>query len=185
MNLLQTLIGQIPEAIFFALFLIFAKQLKEKRVVFTSIMVVDYVLLLNLLPYNIWSQLLYIVLTYLNLKILYRERAQITDIFTFTIASILVIVMSAISYIIVASTIKNIICATILCKILMFLFLYLFRNKLYKITCLYKKTWNRYKNKTKIKSTTFRSMNIIIFNIMFYIIHLGMIYGIAHSKGGV
>ena len=37
MKLDQLLLGQIPEAIYFALFMIFTKQLKEKRIINISI----------------------------------------------------------------------------------------------------------------------------------------------------
>ena len=120
------LLGQIPEAIYFALFMIFTKQLKEKRLLFTILMVVDYAILLNLLMYNIWSQIIYIFLTYINLKILYKDEAQITDIFTFMIASIIIMALSAFSYFIVSITMNDILCATVLCKLLMFIFLRLF-----------------------------------------------------------
>ena len=43
--MLELLIGQIPEAIFFALFMIYAKGLKEKRILFIVLMIVEYLLL--------------------------------------------------------------------------------------------------------------------------------------------
>ena len=65
----------------------------------------------------------------------------------------------------------------------MFTFLFIFKDKLNKIQKMYKKLWNRNdKEKNKIKSLTFRSINLVLFNIMFYIINLGMIYAIFTRK---
>ena len=36
-NMLEIFLGQIPEAIFFELFMIFVKDLKEKRILFTTL----------------------------------------------------------------------------------------------------------------------------------------------------
>jgi len=58
-------------------------------------------------------------------------------------------------------------------------------KKLPNIQKIYKKLWNRNNNKDKkIKSTTFRAINIVIFNISFFIINLGMIFMLI-QKGGV
>ena len=73
----------------------------------------------------------------------------------------------------------------ILNRLLLILFLIIFHNKLYKIQKIYKRLWNRNdKNKNKIKSTTFRAINVVIFNIIFYIINLGMLF-IIFQNGGV
>lgn len=168
------LLGQIPEAIFFALFMIYAKRLKEKRILFTIIMIVEYLLLIAFLPYNIWFQVLYTFLTYIILKILYKEKAQITDIFTFSIASLFLIITSAFCFLIFR---PDMILSTITNRIFIFCILLCLNKKLYNIQLLYKKLWNKNNNlKKKMKATTFRSLNIIIFNFMFYIINLGMLY---------
>lgn len=71
----------------------------------------------------------------------------------------------------------------VITRILMFGFLFIFKNKLNNIQKVYKKLWNRNdKINKKIKSTTFRSLNIVVFNIIFYVIHLGMIYAIFLRK---
>ena len=65
----------------------------------------------------------------------------------------------------------------------MFGFLFLFRNKLYKIQKLYKKIWNRDDSiDKKIKTTTFRGFNIVMFNTMFYLLNLCMLYAIFLRK---
>lgn len=119
-------------------------------------------------------------MAYLTLKILYKEKTQITDIFTFGIASIVLILISIISFIIFN---KNMIIATIVNRILMFLFLIIFHKKLNKIQNTYKYLWNRNNNKQKIiKSTTFRCLNLVIFNIMFYILNILMLYATYYNS---
>ena len=54
MNYLELFLGQIPEAIYFSLFMIYAKDLKEKRILFTILMIAEYLLLIYALPFNSW-----------------------------------------------------------------------------------------------------------------------------------
>lgn len=89
MNLLIIFLGQIPEAIFFSLFMIFVKSLNEKRLLFTGLMIFEYLFLISLLEFNVWFQILYTFITFIILKMLYKEKAQIIDIFTFTIGSLI------------------------------------------------------------------------------------------------
>ena len=66
--------------------------------------------------------------------------------------------------------------AAIVVRVITFGLLFMFRNKLPKINNLYKKLWNRSKFKYKIKSTTFRALNLVIFNISFVVINLGILF---------
>ena len=178
--MLELIIGQIPEAIYFALFMIYAKGLKDKRILFTVLMVSEYILLTRFLIYNIWFQILYTSITFLILKVLYKEKAQVTDIFTFTIGSIILIITSIICFILSS---QNAMIASIINRPILFIFLILFNYKLNKIQKIYKFFWNRNdKIKKKIKSTTFRCINIIIFNISFYVLNIVMLYCIFLKK---
>lgn len=184
MNLLELALGQIPEAIYFALFMINTKQLKEKRLLYVVLMIIEYLLLTAVIKFNVWMQVLYTVISFIILKFLYKERAQVTDIFTFTIASIVLILISAISFGIISMTIRNKMVAYIIKNVLMLIFIVVTRNKLTRIQKLYRKLWNRNdKVKKKMKTTTFRSLNVIIFNIIFWIINIGMVYAIT-VRGG-
>lgn len=184
MDLLQLFLGQIPEAIFFALFMIYTKQLKEKRVLFVFLMVLEYLLLINVLIYNSWFQILYTFLTFVTLKVLYKEKAQITDIFTFTIASIVLVTISIVSYFIIWKTINVFIASVILNRLLMILFFILMYRQLPKLQTIYKKFWNKNNKKNnKIKATTFRALNVVIFNIIFYIINLCMLFTAIIGRG--
>ena len=121
-------------------------------------------------------------MSYINLKVLYREKAQITDIFLFVYASIVLILISIFSYFIVYFTVNNYTVALILNRILMFSYLIFNRDKL---SCRYKKfysTWNRHNDPNKIKSLTLRNVSVIITNLMFVIINVGMIVLINYLK---
>lgn len=174
MDYAQLLLGQIPEAIYFAMFMIFTKQLKEKRFLFVLLMIIEYLLLKTFIKFSMWFQMAYTASTFLILKVLYKEKAQITDVFTFTIGSILLILVSAISFGIFR---PNMIVGAIINRTLLIIFFIFLYDKLPYIQKTYKRLWNRNdKVKNKIKSTTFRSLNVVIFNLIFYIINLGMMY---------
>ena len=182
-NIPEMLFGQIPEAIYFALFMIFTKQLKEKRILFIVLMTIEYLIIQKLIHFDIWLQIIYTAFVFIILKILYKEKAQITDIFTFTISSILLIILDLILYFTIGKLTNNYILFAVIDKIVLLCVLFLIKNKLPKIQTLYKKLWNRNDNtKKKMKTTTFRSLNIVIFNITFYIINLGMIYCIYQNS---
>ncbi len=177
MKLDQLLLGQIPEAIYFALFMIFTKQLKERRILFASIIIIEYVLLFNVFKESYISHIIFFISMYCLLKIFYKEKCQIIDIFALGIASIILMVTSAILYLIVWKTVNVFMVYVILHRIVLFLILILFKDKLPKIQNLYKKLWNRNDGvPKKMKSTTFRSLNLVVFNLMFYIINLGILY---------
>lgn len=173
-EILLLFLEKVCEAIFFSMFLILGKNLKEKRLLFTTIMIFEYLALKCVLKYNIWFQLIYTFMSFINLKVLYKEKAQITDIFLFAVASILLIVINALVYFAFYFTIKNYLLAIIICRIILFAFLFLFQNKIYTIYKKFCSLWNRHKEKNKIRSLTLRNISIIVFNLMFYFINIGL-----------
>lgn len=182
-NVLEMLLGQIPEAIYFSLFMIFTKQLKEKRILFIVLMILEYLIIQKLIHYDVWLQIIYTFSVFIILKVLYKEKSQITDIFTFTISSIFMIVIDMAVYFISSLFTNNFIIIITIDRILLFTTLFLLRNKLPKIQNLYKKLWNRNdKKEKKIKSATFRCINIVIFNITFYVLNIIMLYCIYYNS---
>ena len=176
--MLEILIGQIPEAIYFSLFMIFAKNLKSKRILYTLLMIAEYLLLkycLNL-QYNIWFQIIYTFMTYVILKVLYKDKAQIIDIFTF-MGSLIILLIFTLPFLLLNNIINNIYVCCLISKIFLFIFLYIIKNKIYNINNIFRKLWNRNdEEKRKIKSLTLRNINIVIFNILFYITNILIIY---------
>lgn len=180
--MLELFLGQIPEAIFFALFMIFAKGIKEKRILFVILMIAEYLLLKYSFPYSWFFQIGYMITTFVTLKVLYKEKSQITDIFILLIGYLILGTTSIICYLLFNF---NMIIVSIVNRLLIFIFLFAFKNKLRNIQKIYKKLWNRNdKNKKKLKSTTFRAINIVLFNITFYIINICMIYAIYLKEMG-
>ena len=177
MSFIEILLGQIPEALYFSLFMIYAKQLKEKRLLFVLLNIIEYILLMLVFPYSIWSHILYFGLCYVLLKILYKNKSQITDIFTLGIASIVLIFISFIASLLFRHNILLTIIFSRICILSIFI-----KNYLYKISKLYKKFWNRNDKPKKMKSTTFRAINTVIFNLMFYIINIGITYILIFEK---
>ena len=179
MDLLQLLLGQIPEAIYFALFMIFTKELKEKRGLFTILMIIEYILLLNSFPYSTWSHVLYFIISYIIMKILYKDKCNITDVFTLGIASIILIPIGVISFLISNG---NVLLGNFIQKTIAFMIIILCKNKLPKITNMYNYLWNRSNRPKRIKSTAFRALNLVIFNFSIVIINVGMVAAIIYNN---
>ena len=96
--MLELLIGQIPEAIYFALFLIFAKKLKTHRLVFFITILIEYLLLKYSFPFSWYFHIGLIFMMYLTLKLIYKERSQITDVFIILVSFIYLWLASMITY---------------------------------------------------------------------------------------
>ena len=137
-------------------------------------MIVEYVFISRFILFNIWFQISYTIMAFIILKMLYKEKSQITDIFLLMISYLILGIFSAISYFLI----KNYIFACLLSRFLICCFIFLFKRKLLSIqNKIYKKLWNRNdKIKRKIKSTTFRCINLFIFNITFILMNLAILY---------
>ena len=180
-NLLFVL-AQLPEPVYFSLFLIIGKNIKEKRLLLISVMTIQYLLLVRIFPCNVWFQLIYTFMSFVNLKVLYKEKAQVTDIFLFSLSSIILILISAFCYGIIYVTVKNYVLALIMNRMLMFAILYFSRNKIKNIYKKFCSLWNKHNNLNKIRSLTLRNISIIVFNLMFWFINLGMIFFLTYLK---
>ena len=97
-------------------------------------MILEYLILKLFFSYNIYFQVAYTIFTFIILKMLYKEKSQVTDIFTFTIASVFIIILDIIIYFTVGIFIKDYMILTIIERILLFSLLIAFRNKLPKIS---------------------------------------------------
>lgn len=170
---MELFLGQIPEAIFFALFMIFAKGIKEKRLLYTILIIIEYLILKYSFPYSWIFHIGFMISTFITLKILYKKKSQIIDIFLLLIAYIFLGISCVIPYFIIWKTINNYLVYVIINRIIIFSFLLFFNYKLLKIQKFYKIVWNRNDRIKKIvKSTTFRALNLVAFNITFCLIYL-------------
>ena len=179
----RILVELLPEALFFSLFMILAKNIKEKRFLFIFLTCLEYLLLFKAFPFSIYSKVGFFIVTFIILKILYREKSQITDIFLLGIASLFLVLSSLIPSFLFLLKICPFKIYVIINRIIIFGSLFLFRNQIKDIQKLYKKLWNRNdKVKKKIKSTTFRSANLVLFNFMFFIINCGLAFAIYFNN---
>lgn len=179
-KLLEIILGYGLEALFFTLFLSYSKKLKEKRITLFILMFLEYLLLKHFIKYDVWFQISYTFMTFLILKLLYKEKANILDIFVFALSSIIMIAISVISYMLVLYTCKIFIVSVILNRVLLFGTFILYKDKLNKLYLKFAGLWNRHNKPNKIRSLTLRNITIIIFNLMFYIINCLMVYAIVY-----
>lgn len=172
---------KICEAIYFSLFLIYGKNIKEKRILLTAIMIFEYLALKYFISFNVWFQLSYTFLVYITLKVLYKDKAQITDIFLFAGASIILIFISFLCGIFQILFNTNYYLLLVLNRIIIFIVLFISKNIINKIYIKFYSLWNR-NNKHKIKSLTIRNISAILFNLMFFIINIGLTYAIITNE---
>ena len=132
-------------------------------------MVLQYFIIANLFPYNINFQILYTLMTYIILKMLYKEKAQITDIFLF-VGSLIVLLIFTFPCLLLNLVINNVYIVCAISKTLLFVFLFLIRKYIRKIYIKFYKHWNRNDNENrKIKSLTLRNLSAVIFNVLFFV----------------
>lgn len=168
----QIILENILEAVYFSLFILFSKKMKSKSFLFIIANIFLYLGLKLFLKYNIWFQILYIGLTYMQLKLFYKEKAIITDVFMLLLGALFLMIISIVAYVLVNLTFKSYILALVLYRIMLFVFVFLFRNKISKIHNAMNKYWNRHSFKNKIKSLTLRNICAVGMNIIFFIIAL-------------
>lgn len=176
----ELFLGQIPEAIYCALFMIVCKDIKSKKLLYVLLMIMDYLLLTRVLIFNSWFQLLYIVITFVILKVLYKDKTKIFDIFYMILCYATIIVVSIPCFLLFG---KNMVIANLVNKVTLFGSLLLFHNKLKLLDTIYYKHWNRNdKIKKRVKTITFRSVNLIIMNIIFIVINVCMTIAVLFNK---
>ena len=168
----NVIFGLLPEVIYFTLFLIYTKNYKNNKIKLFLLLFIAYISLKYLLPANIYFQILFTLYVPIVLKILYKDKFHISDMFVFVYASIILILITVVTYPI-ALVLNNYIIAYIINRILMFLFIIIFKNKLNKVYKWIIPQWNRnYENPNKIKAITIRQVCVISLNVMIYVLYL-------------
>lgn len=170
--LISIFCGMLPEVLFLTFFLIYTKNLKTKKVkLFLGIMLL-YVVCIMLIRYIILNYLLFIFLIYILLKILYKNKAQITDIFAVNLALIYLTLNSFICSKFLLPNYENYYYILLLNRIILII-PFIFKNKFNYLYKKYYKLWNRNdKEKRPIKSITLRNISLIILNISIFIINM-------------
>lgn len=180
--LLSILLGLIPEVLYFTLFLIYTKNLKSKKLkLFLSIAIVYFMCIL-IQQWKILFYILFIVLVYLCLKLLYKNKTQIIDIFIIMISHLWLAILSFILIFFVKKDMSNYVFVSIIDRILLFS-IFIFKNKFNKIYKLYCKLWNRNdKEKRPIKSITLRNVSLILLNSFIFFLNIAIINIINFQK---
>lgn len=181
-EIIRLISAKVLEPIYFSLFLIYGKDLKHKRLLLTFIMIVEYIMLTEIIEFNVWLQFIYTFMTFVNLKVLYKEKAQVTDIFLFAVASIVLIIISAVVFLVGRQLFESFYIAIFINRFLLFSFVLLFKDRIHNYYKKFCSLWNRHNSPKVIKSLTLRNISVIAFNLMFYTINAGMIYYVTHFR---
>ena len=172
--LIGNILGLILQPLYTCLLILYTKEVKNRRIYFIILNLIYYIIVQNTLTfrYGIVADLIYVVLMYLNLKILYNNKARITDLTTYIISDFVLGMLSMISYFIFGMNFIGLMSALMIPIIL----LIIFKSKLPIIEKFYNKFWNRKKQKMKIKSITTRGISLCITVFLTLILHFWMLY---------
>lgn len=165
MNLISVLFGLLPESVYFTLFLIFAKQIKQYRVSLFLAIFAFNIGISYFLAFSIWYHVTFMFLMYLTIRILYK--AQIIDVFLITVSALIVTLLGYACYFLI----PNYWVAAVINRA--GLFVVLFAGKTYwnKLYLLYRSGWNR-RDGARIKSLTVRNISCVTLNLLLYSLNI-------------
>lgn len=174
--MLSILLGLLPDVLYFTLFLIFSKNIKEKRIRLFLLVSIIYLICIMISQYQILYYAGFVFFTYFALKLLYKSKALIIDIFIIGIAYMYLALNSYICFQFVSNDFSNYYLIAIINKIILFI-PFIFKNKFNLLYNKYKSLWNRNdKIKRPIKSITLRNISLICLNVFIFIANLILIY---------
>lgn len=166
--LLSLLLGILPQSLYFMLFVTNIKQIKTRRLILLLLLFILCILLNMIIRYNIYLYLAFIPLYYFALKLLYKKKAQIIDIFIISLSFAIMSIISCVSSFIYLNNYSLYWIAYIVNNVLLFssLLLKRFYIKFYKFYC---GNWNR-KDSNKVRSITLRNISLISINVFILIL---------------
>jgi len=166
--LISILFGLIPEVLYFTLFITYTKNIKEKRIKLFLLIVVAYFICITILQYQVLCDITLIITMYLILKLLYKNKTQIIDIFIITISYFWLLLLSFLLMNFANKDLSNYMFLYFIQRILMFS-IFIFKNKFNNIYKKYCKLWNRNDNEKRIiKSITLRNLSLILLNVFIF-----------------
>ena len=164
---LSVLLGLIPEVLYFTLFISYTKNIK----LFLLISVAYFACML-IQEYQIICYILFIILIYLILKLLYKNKTQIIDIFMIGVSYLWLSILSFILMHFTNKDLSNYAIIYFIQRILLFL-PFIFKNKFNILYKKYYKLWNRNDNeKRPIKSITLRNISLILLNSIIFFLNI-------------
>nr|DAV79464.1 MAG TPA: hypothetical protein [Caudoviricetes sp.] len=168
--LVSIVLGMLPEILYFTFFIIYTKNIKEKRFKLLGLIALIYFLIIFLVPYKIIFYTIFIFLLYGILKLLYKERADKIDIFVIAFATGYLSVVSYFCFNFFNKDLSNYNMLYVVNRILLFL-PFIFRKDFNKIYLKYRMFWNRddgkdiNKNiKKRPRAISLRNMSLIAIN---------------------
>lgn len=165
-------LGMIPEVIYFTLFLTYAKNIKEKRLLLGTLIGIFYILCLFVQRYKVIYYILFICLIYLAMKLLYKKKIQIIDIFLIGISYLYLTLISFFMFIILNKDLSNYYILFLISRIMLIL-PFIFKKYFHSLYTKYYSLWNRNDTSNRpIKSITLRNVSLIALNIIIFIINL-------------
>lgn len=172
--LISILLGLIPEVLYFTMFLICTKNIKDKKIRLFLFMSIIYFICMLVQQYQIIYYVLFIGLVYLLLKILYKDKTQIIDTFVISLSSIYLTLLTFICFIFLKEDLSNYYLLYGLDRILLII-PFIFKNKFNIAYKKYCKLWNRNDNiKRPIKSITLRNISLIILNSFIVLLNIAI-----------
>lgn len=181
--LVSILFGLIPEVLYFTLFITYTKNIKEKQIKLYVLISIAYFLCMMIQRFLILYYILFVILIYISMKLLYKNKTQIIDIFIISIAYLWLGILSLILMNFVHKDFSNYYFILFIQKLLIFIPLFLLKSKfniLYKKYC---KLWNRNdKEKRPIKSITLRNLSLILLNAYVFFMNILLINIINFQK---
>lgn len=169
---LSVLLGLIPDVLYFTLFITITKNIKVKRKKLFILIGIAYFICMILQKNIIMYYILFIALIYFSMKILYKEKTQIIDIFIIGISYLWLSILSFILMNFVKRDLSNYYIILLIQKIMIFL-PFLFKSKFYSLYKTYYKLWNRDDNENRpIKSITLRNISLILLNSVIFFLNI-------------
>ena len=166
------LLGMLPEVLFFTMYLIYVKDIKEKKFKLFFLIMFIYILCIMIIRFKILYYISFIALVYAILKILYKKNTQIIDTFVFSIAFSYLCFIGFITSRFVNNSYILYYIMYLLNRLLLFIS-FLFKNKFYILYKKYYSLWNRnYDKKQPIKSITLRNISLFSLNIFIFIMNI-------------
>lgn len=140
--LISIILGLLPEVLYFTLFLIYTKDLKEKKLKLFALITIAYTVTIFIKQYVLLNYLALIAGMYLILKLLYKKKTQIIDVFIVGISYLWIALLSAVLLIFLNKDLSNYYQLYIINRILLFV-PFIFKNKFNIVYKKYCSLWNR------------------------------------------
>lgn len=172
MDIIKSLIlGMLPDVIFFTYFLIYTKNIKEKKLKLFFLIMVAYLILIMFSQYRILYYVIFTIIVFLILKFLYKEETQITDIFMFGIGTAYLTLLSCICFKLFNEDLSNYYYLYTISRLLLVI-PFLYKDKFNIIYKKYLSLWNRKDVPNKpIKSITLRNITLITINSIIFLMN--------------